>query len=59
MVYASAKPFEAGVVLTVKDPDNPDHVTDRFVHPFPLAREDAAAFARIEKRTLVIETRAK
>ncbi len=58
-VFASEKPFLPGEILTTKAPDSPDYVADRFVHPFPNRGDDLSKFAQIEKRTVVIETRAK
>jgi mono/diheme cytochrome c family protein len=58
VVFISDKKFPPGVVLNRNPADGLDYVADRFKHPFQTTQEQAA-FREVEKRTVVIETRAK
>jgi hypothetical protein len=59
ILYISDQEFSGGTLMTPSPRNAVDYVADRFVHPYPKSPAEVEKYARMEKRTLTIETRAK
>ena len=59
ILYVSDKKFAAGTLMSPVPRDLVDYVADRFIHAYPKTPAAEADYARIEKRTVTIETRPK